>query len=116
MDGCEGQDQIRVNVSKARLVYIPNAFTPNGDGENDKWRVFTGPGVRKILGVQLFDRWGNHVFSNLSPEDPNREGSSGWDGRIDGGLLHPGVYVYLVEIQFIDGRIFIYRGDVTLVP
>ncbi|MCB0669237.1 MAG: gliding motility-associated C-terminal domain-containing protein [Saprospiraceae bacterium] len=116
INGCQGQDQIRINVDKARLVYIPNAFTPNGDGLNEKWQIYTGPGVKGILGVHVFDRWGNLIFENNTEEGPSPEGSSGWDGRISGSIVHPGVYVYLVEVEFIDGRILTYRGDVTLVP
>ncbi len=114
INGCEGQDQIRLSVDKARLVYIPNGFTPNGDGVNDKWQIFTGPGVRQILGTHVFDRWGNLVFESGQEPSPMSFGSAGWDGRADNGLMNPGVYVYLVQVEFIDGRIFTYRGDVTM--
>jgi gliding motility-associated-like protein len=114
INGCEGQDQIRLSVDKARLVYIPNGFTPNGDGVNDKWQVFTGPGVRQILGTHVFDRWGNLVFESGQEPPPMSFGSAGWDGRAENSLMNPGVYVYLVQVEFIDGRIFTYRGDVTM--
>ena len=115
-NGCEGTDEILVQVDKARLVFIPNGFTPNNDGVNDLWQVYSGPGVRRILGVRVFDRWGNIVFGNDNEEFVSRDfPSSGWDGRYNGTLLNPGVYAYLVEIEFIDGRIFTYRGDVTMV-
>ncbi len=114
INGCEGQDQVRVSVDKARLIYIPNGFTPNGDGVNDRWQVYSGPGVRQILGTHVFDRWGNLVFESGQEPAPMGFGSNGWDGRTDTRLMNPGVYVYMVQVEFIDGRIFTYRGDVTM--
>jgi gliding motility-associated-like protein len=114
INGCEGQDQIRVSVDKARLIYIPNGFTPNGDGVNDRWQVYSGPGVRQILGTHVFDRWGNLVFESGQEPAPMGFGSNGWDGRTHTRLMNPGVYVYMVQVEFIDGRIFTYRGDVTM--
>ncbi len=111
MDGCEGSDDIMILVDKARKVYIPNGFTPNNDGLNEVWKVYPGPGVRSIKSIHLFDRWGNLVYleqnESLFPE--------GWDGVFDGKMMNPGVFAYLVEVEFIDGRIFTYRGDVTMV-
>ncbi len=110
-DGCEGRDDIMILVDKARKVYIPNGFTPNNDGLNEIWTVYPGPGVRSIKSIHLFDRWGNLVYQeqgeSLFPD--------GWDGVFDGKLMNPGVFAYLVQVEFIDGRIFTYRGDVTMV-
>ncbi len=117
-DGCEAMDQVLVRVDKSRNVYIPNGFTPNGDGVNDIWRIYTGAGVLAINGIQLFDRWGNLVYASDSESlGPGAAGSSpGWDGRFGADMMNPGVYTYLAEIEFIDGRVLTYRGDVTLVP
>ncbi|NND31579.1 MAG: hypothetical protein HKN76_03240, partial [Saprospiraceae bacterium] len=85
VNGCEGTDEILIQVDKARLVFIPNGFTPNNDGINDLWQVYSGPGVRRILGIRVFDRWGNIVFGNDNEEFVSRDfPSSGWDGRYDG--------------------------------
>lgn len=113
--GCEGRDMIFLNVDKARLVYIPNAFTPNGDGLNDSWQVFTGPGVRGVSGYKIFDRWGNVVYEAGEEDyDRGQKRTVGWngEGRTEG--MNPAVFAYLVEVEFIDGRIILYRGDVTL--
>ncbi len=113
-NGCRGRDEVFVEVDKARKVYIPNAFVPNGANENEKWRIYSGAGVQRINGIHVFDRWGNLVFES-GEEAPSRLGSSGWDGTVDGQLLRPGVYVYTVEVEFVDGRVLLYRGDVTLI-
>ena len=113
-NGCEGSDALRVNVDRARLIYIPNGFTPNNDNINDKWKVYAGPGVTQILGTHVFDRWGNLVYE-AGQEPASTSGTSGWDGIFAGQKMDPGVFAYLVEVEFIDGRIFTYRGDVTLI-
>jgi gliding motility-associated-like protein len=112
--GCIGTDGVLVTVDKARKVFIPNAFSPNDDGINDRFQIFAGNGVAGINYIQIFNRWGSLLFS-VENEAANGFGSSGWDGSYDGKIMDPGVYLYLVEIQFVDGKTFLYRGDVTLI-
>ena len=112
--GCTATAGVLVTVDKARKVYIPNAFTPNDDGINDRFQIFTGNGVAGINYVQIFNRWGSLLFS-VENDATNGFGFSGWDGSYDGKIMDPGVYLYLVEIRFIDGKTFLYRGDVTIV-
>ncbi len=114
--GCKAEDMILVRVKKERLVYIPNTFTPNNDGFNDIFWIQTGRGVASINNFRIFSRWGELVYENLSPQlgityaDPE----NGWDGKLNGEPMNPGVFVYVVEVTFIDGRVEIYKGDVTL--
>jgi gliding motility-associated-like protein len=114
--GCKAEDMILVRVKKERLVYIPNTFTPNNDGFNDIFWIQTGRGVASINNFRIFSRWGELVYENLTPQvgityaDPN----NGWDGKLNGEPMNPGVFVYVVEVTFIDGSVEIYKGDVTL--
>jgi len=112
LDGCTAEEPITVIVDKQRNVYIPNAFTPNGDGVNDVFHVFGGPGVTNIKVMTLFDRWGELVFEgeNLPPSDP----TYGWDGRFRDQHMNPGVFVYYIEVEFIDGEVIPYKGDFTI--
>ena len=114
-NGCTGSDDIFVDVDKNRNVYIPNAFTPNGDGFNDFFQVFTGPGVTNVNSILVFDRWGEVVYSaqNISPS-PFPDSSNGWDGKMNGRIMNPGVFVYLIEVEFDDRVTLLFRGDVTL--
>ena len=114
-DGCTGSDDIFVDVDKNRNVFIPNAFTPNGDGFNDFFQVFTGPGVTNVNSIIVFDRWGEVVYSaqNISPT-PFPDSSNGWDGKMNGRIMNPGVFVYLIEVEFDDRVTLLFRGDVTL--
>jgi gliding motility-associated-like protein len=114
-NGCQGSASILVDVDYQRDVYIPNIFSPNGDGRNDDFRIFTGPGVVSINYIHIYDRWGNliHVEGERMPSE---SGAGNWDGTSKGEEVNPGVYVYVVEITFIDNNTTLtYRGDVTLI-
>ncbi|MCB0640855.1 MAG: gliding motility-associated C-terminal domain-containing protein, partial [Phaeodactylibacter sp.] len=110
--GCEVVDQIQVLVQKDRDLFVPNGFSPNNDGVNDKLIIFAGPDVRQIRRFQVFNRWGALVHNRLAfqPNDP----TYGWDGLFNGQILDPDVFVYYVEVEFIDGAIEILKGDVVL--
>ena len=111
-NGCRAEDMILVRVNKDRLVYIPNTFSPNNDGFNDLFRIHTGRGVEKVQNFKIFSRWGEMVYE--LPEANLNDAQQGWDGTLDGEPLNPGVFVYVVEVTFIDGRVEIYKGDITL--
>ena len=112
-NGCQTVDDIIIDVNRNRRIFIPNAFTPNGDGRNDRFVIYGGTGVVEIRTFVVYDRWGElmHQATNFQPNDE----SQGWDGRFRGRLLDPAVFVYYVEVEFADGRVFPYKGDVTLI-
>lgn len=115
INGCQGSATLFVDVDYQRDVYIPNIFSPNGDGRNDDFRVFTGPGVVSINYIQIYDRWGNLIHVE-GQQLPSPTGAGNWDGTFKQKELNPGVYVYVVEITFVDNNTTLtYRGDVTLV-
>ena len=94
-------------------VFIPNVFSPNFDGTNDHLLIMTKSNVTAISRMEIFDRWGNAVFakSNLLPNDP----ASSWDGTWGGKPLNPGVFVYRIVVDFIDGSQAVFQGDITLI-
>jgi gliding motility-associated-like protein len=112
INGCVARDEISILVDDQSQVYIPNIFTPNGDGSNDFFSIATGLSIDRIQSLEIFDRWGEKVFIRQNFE-PNIE-DLGWDGTIEGRALDPAVFVYLVKLHTVDGRIEIYSGDVTL--
>ena len=69
--------------------------------------------VKQVNTFQIYDRWGELVFSakNFLPNNP----AFGWGGRLNGQQLNPAVFVYFAEIEFIDGSSEIFKGDVTLI-
>lgn len=98
-----------VNVKKDCYIDIPNAFTPNGDGQNDYFfpRQLLSGNIAQFR-MQIFDRWGQKVFETANPE------GRGWDGNLNGGIKPPGVYVYSVYIVFKNSKEEHYTGNVTL--
>jgi len=112
-NGCVAENQVLVRVDKSRNVFIPSAFSPNGDGANDRFMIFArSESIKEIKRFELFGRWGEKVFQmdNFQPNDP----TFGWDGKLNGENLNTGVFVYYVEVEFVDGFTEIYKGDFTL--
>jgi gliding motility-associated-like protein len=116
VNGCLAIASLLVDVDKNRNVYLPNIFTPNNDGLNDHFQIYAGNGVARIRSMRVFDRWGELVFErlNLDPT-PYPDPSNGWDGTFRGRTMAAGVYVYLAEVEFQDGEVILYRGDIAIV-
>ena len=113
-NGCSAVATVRVEVDRNINVYIPNIFTPDADGINDYFQVFTGPGVSQIRSFQVYDRWGEQVFYKQNIPAGAGE-TEGWDGTFRGRIMNSGVYVYIAEVEYKDGRTILFRGDVTLI-
>jgi gliding motility-associated-like protein len=110
--GCFTSDNIRITVDRRANVYIPDIFSPNGDGINDVFMIYADPGVKQILEFKIFDRWGELMFEdeNFQPNDPLH----GWDGVFRGKRCNPGVFVYYAYVEMINGEVVMLKGDVTL--
>lgn len=110
--GCRSVDSVTVFVEIIRPVYIPSGFSPNDDGLNDFFTVYAGKQARLIKKLLVFDRWGNLVYEgkDLAPSIE----TLGWDGKFKGKKMDPGVFAYFTEIEFIDGVVIPFEGDVSL--
>ncbi|MEL6635894.1 MAG: gliding motility-associated C-terminal domain-containing protein [Bacteroidota bacterium] len=110
--GCTATDEVEVRVLPNRDLFIPNVFSPNGDGQNDYFMVYGGANLVSVARMQIFDRWGATLYDrkNLTP---NAEGE-GWDGLYQGQALGQGVFVYVIELEFLDGERRVVHGDVSL--
>ena len=113
-NGCTASQTVFVELDANRNVYIPNIFSPNGDGRNDDFAVFSCLGVQRINSARLFDRWGGLLYEGTLLDPDCLNGTKLWDGSKNGETMSPGVYVYVIEIEFLDGVVLTYRGDVTL--
>jgi len=93
-------------------IYFPNVFSPNNDGINDSWDIYTGPEFSTTsMQVAIYDRWGNVVYRYSGTSEMMK----GWDGAFKGRSAPAGVYT--VAIQFLDraGQPALLSGDVTLI-
>ncbi|MFT4663897.1 MAG: gliding motility-associated-like protein [Polaribacter sp.] len=113
-NGCSAFNEVTISVEKPRAVYIPNAFSPNGDASNQNFTVYANrEEVVQVNFLRVFDRWGELVFQN-SDFSANDE-RIGWDGSFKGDVVQPGVFVYVAEVLFADGILILYKGDLTVV-
>lgn len=105
--GCEGDDSIRVWVVNQAALFVPTAFSPNGDGLNDYLKLLS-VGYAKINFFRVFNRWGEAVFQT----DKIAEG---WDGRYKGQHVDIGTYFWVLSVKDRFGKDEQIKGDVTLI-
>lgn len=103
--GCTASKEVLVTVTEKYVLYIPNTFTPNGDGRNDDIRVFA-KGVKTFYWI-IFNRWGEKVFESNDINIP-------WDGTYKGKLLNPDVYVYKVQLSYLTGKAVEQKGSISI--
>ncbi|HZG01420.1 MAG TPA: gliding motility-associated C-terminal domain-containing protein, partial [Chitinophagales bacterium] len=107
-DGCRTDDTVVVHVSCAEsLVFVPNAFTPNGDGKNERFYVRT-KGLKNLDFFRVFTRTGELVFETTNADE-------GWDGTFKGCALPPGVFSYNVLATCAEDGKIEFNGNVTLI-
>ncbi len=112
--GCEATDEIQIRVNLDFKTFVPNIFKPLNPNfqQNQYLTVMAG---RQVVGVRyfrIFNRFGDQLFESRSfaPNDT----SAGWDGNFKGQAVPQGVYVYLAEVEYSDGRTGLVKGDFTL--
>lgn len=103
-NGCEQAGEAVIKV--VTKLYMPDSFTPNGDGVNDIFRIPPGAGI-DLEELAVYDRWGNKVFRTTDP-------AKGWDGRHKGQELNTGLYVYTLSGIDDKGKVLV-KGTVLLV-
>ena len=106
--GCFATDNIKVIVYKTMPdIFMPNAFTPNGDGVNDVIRPVL-VGISNLEYFKVFNRWGQMVFSTT-------QNAKGWDGSIGGKIQDPGTFVFVVQGKDYTGKTIFKKGSFVLV-
>lgn len=110
--GCTAEDALVYVVRPEPRIFVPNIFSPNGDGQNDYLTVFGGAELERVAFMRVFDRWGEMLYEgyDLTPNSLN----SGWDGSFRGREMNPGVFVWVIRVVLIDGSEMDLSGDVTL--
>lgn len=98
-------DVYTVTIGDSQLL-VPNAFSPNGDGVNDEWKV----AYRSLLEFNcwIFDRQGHQIYNLTSPDQ-------GWDGKIGNKTVESGVFYYVIEAVGADGKKYKKSGDINVV-
>ncbi len=110
---CLSQDDTE-RCTSDNILYIPNVFSPNGDGINDLLKIGFKQGVEgAILEYSIYSRWGELIYRAKGASV--RSNDIWWDGRANGRKLPSGVYVYHLRLALTNGEILDFAGDVTLV-
>lgn len=111
--GCTATDQIRVSVDKKHNIWVPNVFSPNGDGYSDYLTIFTDDRELRVITFQIADRWGSLCYRH--DDFQPLYAADGWDGRWRGQLAPTGVYGWFAVVAFSDGEQLLLEGDLTLI-
>ncbi len=106
-----GDIQVVFDVCDA--LYIPNAFTPDFDGINDEFALYSDNDVKQVLQFEIYDRWGTLIFSKSGVVEDLRDFK--WDGTYQGKIAPAGVYVYVVDVILKDDSVQLFKGDLTLI-
>ncbi len=110
-NGCQSSDIIYIKVLPQIKLFLPDIFTPNNDGINDRFSAFTDENIR-IESFKIFNRWGSQVFERSTI---NVKDMKGWDGTVHEEYAAEGVYTYIIEWLQPNGTPIVQYGDVTLV-
>jgi len=105
--GCLTVDTQLVKTVKNVEIYVPTAFSPNADGQNDLLRPIT-MGIQQLRYFKIFNRWGQLIYEMNA-------GSKGWDGQINGSKQGTQTVVWMAEGLGLDGKVYIRKGTSVLV-
>jgi gliding motility-associated-like protein len=112
-NNCTNKSEIQIIVlCKGATVFVPNTFSPNGDGTNDVFFV-RGSGLDRVKSLRVFNRWGEVVFEQR--DFPSNNQMYGWNGKYKGNLAQPGVYIYQVEVYCENGEVIHFEGNIALI-
>ncbi len=111
-NGCTATDDIRfTTLCERSVVYIPNAFVPGAGGPNAVFKI-KSVGPLTVKHFRLFNRWGELIFERTN--FPTNDNAYGWDGKVNGVLVNPDVFVYTAEVLCENGSTIFFKGNVTL--
>ncbi|RYD53542.1 MAG: gliding motility-associated C-terminal domain-containing protein [Sphingobacteriales bacterium] len=103
---CIAYDTVTVRVNRNVPVFVPNAFTPNGDNKNDLFQVMN-LSINRLTEMRIYNRWGTEVCNTT-------DNTRGWDGLYKGVPQESGVYKYIIRITKPDGAAEMFKGDLLL--
>jgi gliding motility-associated-like protein len=111
--GCTANDSVNIKIRcENSQVFLPNTFTPNGDGLNDVFAV-RGVGIKNILSFKIYSKWGILLFERTN--FPANDYSNGWDGTFNNTPLGNDIFIYTVDAICITGDLIQVKGDIALI-
>lgn len=111
--GCTDGASIIIKLNRLAAIFMPNAFSPNGDGNNDRFSIFADPRqIIRIHSLEIFNRWGQLVF--YQKDMPINAENYGWDGTFKGKIQEPGMYIFKASLELSDGNLLFREGSFSL--
>ncbi|MEL7123456.1 MAG: gliding motility-associated C-terminal domain-containing protein, partial [Bacteroidota bacterium] len=110
---CQASASVFIRLNRAGRIFIPNVFSPNGDGINDIFGIFMDNSVDRINTIRIYNRWGSAVFQRSNVD--KAAAAALWDGTINGTELPSGTYVYSLEVTYLDGFTEVLSGEISLI-
>ncbi|WP_160712849.1 gliding motility-associated C-terminal domain-containing protein [Chitinophaga solisilvae] len=110
---CTDTAMVRIKTFVNAGLTMPNAFTPNGDGQNDYFYVIGSWDIRQVKNFTIFNRTGNKIFEGINT--PANDRAYGWDGTVKGLPSPLGNYVYFATVEMLDGTVKVIKGTVLLI-
>jgi gliding motility-associated-like protein len=115
-DGCTYELATELLLTEDSLIidrlYVPNVFSPNGDGVNDFWRMYSDLDNTYVHELAIFDRWGTQMMGKY---DFDLDSFEGWDGTFKGRSVRPAVYAFVSKLTLGDGQEVYVKGNITLI-
>ncbi|MEZ4920558.1 MAG: gliding motility-associated C-terminal domain-containing protein, partial [Saprospiraceae bacterium] len=110
--GCIGEATVLITLEEVKRVFIPNVLLIDS-GDNGFFTVYGGSEVARVTLMQVYDRWGALMYegTNLAPNNPG----NGWDGFWKNKPVQPGVYPYIIEVEYQTGETEVFTGGLTVV-
>ncbi len=115
VNGCSITRTITIRSDEDFDYYVPNIFSPDNNGVNDFFRIYSQNAPGEIQSFNIYDRWGNRVYQlNGTVSLPNDDDTWGWDGRANGRNVATGVYVFHAVVETLGVQKEL-KGSITLV-
>ena len=111
---CRKEGTVYIRPKTDCATYVPNAFSPNDDGINDKLKIYLSKCVKRVKRYAVYNRWGNAIIETSNNNGDTSQEVELWDGLIEGKVAAGEVYVYYVEVEYINGQSAVLKGDVNL--
>ncbi len=109
---CIAYDSIQIYIIEDPRIFIPTAFSPNGDGINDVLEFFSGDNVKQVNSFRVYNRWGNLVFDSAHCKDP---AGCKWDGKYNSMPLDPQLLVWSMKLEMKNGTTHQLQGEVAII-
>jgi gliding motility-associated-like protein len=115
ISNCRKEGRVYVRTGRECAVFLPNIFSPNGDGKNDNLKIYYGNCVKRIERYAIYNRWGNLIKQHsFNAQESIAKEMDIWDGLINGKIADADLYVYYVVVEYINGFQEVVKGDVMV--